>query len=754
VAADIAFPDNYNSSTPDFLVAIDDDGPLAVPVGGNGGIYRIIGAVPTKFGNTANAVAVDFVSIDVVGNTGTYTAMAGTTAATAASGTDGGMVYYSTDGGGTSWTTTTATKGKEPSGEGNCYVVMDTATTAWAATSGVDAAVSLTKDGGILWNQISLIDSDITTVDDIAFGGSMYVVGTDAAGAESVWKDDGTNWERVYTGMGACRGLVELSPDYATTNTVFIATLGGTAIRKSTGGGATFTAQPTAVPAAITAWAVIDGNNLITGDAAANLYKTSNNGLSWTTLATGAGEDIASIALSPNYATDSTIIIGTDGSVGTGDVWISSDAGVTWLSTAVSNAGMTDVQRVAFDPDYANNATIYTTDDTSGGIYRCVYGTSITWDQLDVAGSLVDATADVTLGTGIALSADGTLYVADGDTTVSEMVSRCLSPTSPLAPVNYVSIENANDTATATVSATVGATGVWVTTDGTDNKLWTIDTAASPDAVYHYTDTLAKELVLDQPLDATNLGAATWTSLSWEALAGATGYTAVVNTRSDFLAAFAGTVTQVDPEVTATVTGLSAGTTYYWRVRADVPVLSRYSETRTFITQLGTPGAPATLAPANGAQAIILKPSFGWGAVTYATSYEVELTKDPAFESGIMKRTSPTNALAWDTPLDYSTTYYWRVRALTATGQSPWVVGVFTTMDEPTPPVVVEPTPPAPAAPEITLEVPAPQVTEVTIPPAPAPEYIVPGYIYAIIAIGAVLVIAVIVLIVRTRRVP
>jgi hypothetical protein len=752
-AADIAFPDDYTITTANFVYVGTADG----ADGGNA--YMCQRSAVTSVG-TALGTAKDIGSIDVTGNAGVAQILAG--GATAA----GAQVYYSGNSGATWSTLYKPYLGNFATGARDMATVImasdfATSSKAWIAYGGNEGGVSMTTDSAISWNQLSLINSCFDSINDLAInptGTTVFLAGDNATNS-AIWKYDGTNWERVYTGMGMVNMMVELSPDYDTSNTVFITNTGGTTIRRSTGGGATWSSQPSAVPAAITSWAVIDGNSVLAGDAAGNIYKTINNGLSWSTYATGAGQSISSIALSPNYATDSTIIVGTDGAGGAASVRISVNGGMTWLSTAISNAGMTNVQRVAFDADYANNATIYTTDDTTGGVYRCVYGTTVTWARVDnLTGGFEAATTtlgagSVTKGTGIAVSPDGTLYVTDADTTLSEMVSRCLSPTASTAPIVYIYFENAMDTSTGAVLASLIPQGLWMSASGTDNKLWTIDTSVVPNKVYHYTDTLATEIILDAPLDATNLGSSSTASLSWIGLTGATGYTALVNTRSDFRGT-AATISQVGTEVTATATGLSAGRTYYWRVRAASPVLSRYSETRTFITQLSTPAAPPTLAPVSGAQDVILMPTFGWGAVTYATSYELELTKDPTFGSGIMKRTSPTNALVWDTPLDYSTAYYWRVRAVTATGSSPWVTGVFTTMAEPTPPVVVEPTPPAPPAPEITLEVPAPQVTEVVIPPPPAPEYIVPGYIYAIIAIGGVLVIAVIVLIVRTRRVP
>jgi len=116
-----------------------------------------------------------------------------------------------------------------------------------------------------------------------------------------------------------------------------------------------------------------------------------------------------------------------------------------------------------------------------------------------------------------------------------------------------------------------------------------------------------------------------------------------------------------------------------------------------------------------------------------------------------------TTAYGYKKGLDYSSSYYWRVKAVSGTwtykskGRSyweeegDWVTGVFTTMAEPVeeaPPVVVEEVTP----PEITVE----PIVEVITPPATP---VTPVWIYVIIGVGAVLVIALIVLIVRTRRV-
>ena len=79
------------------------------------------------------------------------------------------------------------------------------------------------------------------------------------------------------------------------------------------------------------------------------------------------------------------------------------------------------------------------------------------------------------------------------------------------------------------------------------------------------------------------------------------------------------------------------------------------------------------------------------------------------------------------------------------TPEGAWANGVFTTMAKPvapTPPVVVQP-PAAPAPPEVvTIEVP-------TVVQQPIPSML----LWVVVIIGAVLVIALIILIVRTRRI-
>ena len=147
---------------------------------------------------------------------------------------------------------------------------------------------------------------------------------------------------------------------------------------------------------------------------------------------------------------------------------------------------------------------------------------------------------------------------------------------------------------------------------------------------------------------------------------------------------------------------------------------------------------------------------FTWGAVPGSIRYEIALSEDPTFTIIEWSYNVDQTFYKVDEPLRFDTTYYWRVRGVLGepyqefgqwkTPSTPWTVGIFTTASEPAPPpdpIIVQPT-----KPEVNVEIPP---TKITIEPA---EQAIPNYmLWIIVAVGAILVIALIVLIVRTRRV-
>jgi hypothetical protein len=285
-----------------------------------------------------------------------------------------------------------------------------------------------------------------------------------------------------------------------------------------------------------------------------------------------------------------------------------------------------------------------------------------------------------------------------------------------------------------------GASGVysddlWITQ--ASNMLWSIDstTRGVPTSyIWMWEDPLAAPVALISPADGALLATTTTATISWDPLDAATSYEYFIfsycPTCPDNMTVFINSYT---PLTCIVIPGLTPGTTYYWKVRVacDSPQVSKWSELRSFDTALSS--VPYLCSPICGSSDIILTTNFSWDGVLGATGYELQVVAASADGTadftGATTYTSDVNAFASIPGLEYATTYYWRVRAVNDGVNSAWAVCLFTTMDEP---VVVEPTPPVEV---ITNE-------------------ITPTWIWVIIAIGGALTIAVVVLIVTTRRVP
>ncbi|GAI08661.1 unnamed protein product, partial [marine sediment metagenome] len=95
----------------------------------------------------------------------------------------------------------------------------------------------LTIDSGALYNQISLIMTDVDVVDSISFSrkystdDTMFMVTSDlTAGTDSIWRH-ASDWERVGVSKlaefdDAEINQVQLSPEFPTDETVYVALSG------------------------------------------------------------------------------------------------------------------------------------------------------------------------------------------------------------------------------------------------------------------------------------------------------------------------------------------------------------------------------------------------------------------------------------------------------------------------------------------------------------------------------------------------
>jgi len=327
-----------------------------------------------------------------------------------------------------------------------------------------------------------------------------------------------------------------------------------------------------------------------------------------------------------------------------------------------------------------------------------------------------------------------------GTTTIATGVVRTLNPHDPVVPTNYVVFERLTSTPSPTSLIHPAVCGVnsddlWLTTGS--NDLWSLDDG-NVTYIWMWSDPLATPVLLVSPADGAILVTDTTATLEWTALDAATGYEVYLYsycptcpTHMAMVSGFPKT-TGIADGTCLPVTGLTAGTTYYWKVRvaSGHPYLSKWSELRSFQTALGF--TDKLCSPACGADDIIPTTNFSWNAVPFATGYELQVVvasaDGTADFTGATTYTSDVNALASIPGLQYSTVYFWRVRAVQDGVTGAWVTCLFTIMDAP------EECPPA--------------ITPVTI----VTEEVTPMWIWFIIGIGGALTIVVIILIVTTRR--
>jgi hypothetical protein len=114
-------------------------------------------------------------------------------------------------------------------------------------------------------------------------------------------------------------------------------------------------------------------------------------------------------------------------------------------------------------------------------------------------------------------------------------------------------------------------------------------------------------------------------------------------------------------------------TRYFWRVRGrSGNTVGSWSNTFRFTTLIGIPEQVALLAPGNGAENISPNFTLQWMEVPGAENYRLQLSTDENFETTMINRLIPVTSFSTSQMLNFSTQYFWRVRAENSAGESPW----------------------------------------------------------------------------------
>lgn len=609
-----------------------------------------------------------------------------------------------------------------------------------------ESALSASIDDGDSWRQMAIIDTEIRLADVAVSPDSetLFVTTYSLYGPEGVWRSTsdplGRYWERVLT-MDTDTDVVilRLSPDYNEDDTIYAAEVGGNLMAVSFSGGGSWSWRK-ASSGELVDMVVEDEDTAYIALADGIIKKSTRGGHVWQSQGDTSISEINMLAL----AGDETLLVGSKD----GKVAYSIDGGesFTLISKAIGD-GTGDVQVVA-DANFEDNGIIYAaTNIADEGIWRWTIDVSTDWEQIDES---VTGLGDGQRIAGLAVGDEGTLYALrlGPATSTSGGVIRSLNPTeADPEDVEFDLVNRALPDGTAFDPTPLFPTLPYLKLSGdiTQNELWTIDTAN--ELIYRFRDTLCKLgptpvspragdiIIIDTAGHISSL------TLQWEEVAGAREYEAVIYTdASATREIWSGTTTgmainAIDGNEPAR---LASGTSYYWRVRATQPIESPWSAVYSFASPLGIEEwSPLVtidgVSPLPGANDVPIRPAFSWESAVGAAGYEFVLAKDSGFTEVVADLTgaSALSSPAWncDIELDYATSYFWKVRAISEDSYSEWGTNTFTT--EATPSEIVPP-----QSPPLIIE-PSPTI----------PAYV----IWLAIGVGAILVIALLVFIVRAR---
>jgi hypothetical protein len=735
-AAEIAFPASYlanNEGERLAYIALGDDA-------GGGGVLRLTDIVDKGFQTWSGG------SLDACGSLSYHEA-----GKVIAGSWEDNKVYQFMEPNATQPRASRPNNLKQPGGTNKTSVAW-CGDVALAGTQGTHSAIATSSDDGYTFNDVGLISETIAAYTDLAVsadGSKLYVATNDGTDG-SIWLKEG-NFKRVLTLAGADTIMLRLAPE--DDSAIYAADFGTTDIWVSKNSGLESwnkvscytlgpgdTIQDMAVESADTAYILDDDG----------VTKTSNSGASYGPQKRPVDSFTPfMITMAPN----GDVLVG-----GTNGYFAYSKDGGSTFERAVGAIGASGNTQVVADDGYTDNNIVYIA--SGSGVWR---GKSVSAGPPPAGrGPSIDSTMAIRgitqyQGVTYVLTANGTdsaLYKAlnleaaatstlalwsDIQTTADFGVLRqamkmSVSGTTPklwaIAPPGFWSIM---DPIAVTGPTMVGpADGVSVEVNPASGQAFDVNfvferynsTDITQAEIEIATDSAFEGIIYTGQIDTTDLSGNTIARAI-----GPTGALGVGNVRASFM----------------------PGNTYYWRVRTTEPIYSPWSEGRSFT--VASFETFVVTGPETGAVDVSLMPTFTWAEYPDAIGYEIMLSEDPTFAIIEWSYNVYNPFYKVEEELKYSTTYYWRVRGVTGepylegrtwiTPAGPWITGIFTTMAEPVPD---EPD-------VITITEPGETKVEVIKVPVSEPQAIPTYILWVIVGVGAILVIALIVLIVRTRRV-
>jgi hypothetical protein len=575
---------------------------------------------------------------------------------------------------------------------------------AWRGEAFDESAFSRSEDSDSgIWNQLSLIDTDMSLLSDYAV--SMDTEGEEAlyllylasmgAGFDSIWRSEsepletlGGTWERILCfDSETDRILLRRAPGESGDGAIFFAAVGTEDARYSLDEGETW--QPVWDCPEVTDLAVVsDELFYILDDELVN--KCWWNDEKWEGIWEWERDVDTGLPQGYSIATSGGdfVFVGEENGDGEGRIAYSIDGALTFeLTEATPDPGNMEV---VADEEFASNRFIYAAS-SEGKIYRWTIGGSTSWSDLSPPHEGF---------CGLAETRDALYGAYDSG------VDRTLVPhVETVRRDDWDSLEagleqHHVDFEPGTLRATINeAIDLWAI-DGQH-----YDFSEGKGCLWVYSDIFA--LTTPWPISPatgelmlcdTCTCQATRFCFRWRELALTEKYELRIALDEGF-AAITAKVEDIRPvDLHAPAWCPPQGSprftcshTYYWKLRAcesteGERIHSRWSPVMSFtVKTCASVGemhvAPILVVPGNGSGGVSRTPGFSWIGFPETTEYEFVLAADADSSRVIVREEVPSTAYQYRGKLDWGGTYLWRVRALEPV-PSEQATGVFTVVQE------------------------------------------------------------------------
>ncbi|WP_340105580.1 T9SS type A sorting domain-containing protein [Rhodohalobacter sp. 8-1] len=207
------------------------------------------------------------------------------------------------------------------------------------------------------------------------------------------------------------------------------------------------------------------------------------------------------------------------------------------------------------------------------------------------------------------------------------------------------------------------------------SDVWSFTTELSPPSV----------VVLISPEDDAQ-DVSVMPLMSWDDANGAETYSLQVSTSPDFSTTVTDLTGQTNTQIE--IGQLDFENVHFWRVRAENESgFGPWSDVWSFTTEQEPTEPPAKvtlLTPEDGSVDVTTSPVYTWESIANAETYTLQISKFEDFSELENDFTELRSTERIIRNYDFSTQYFWRVRAFNDGGAGEWSdVWTFTTMDEP-----------------------------------------------------------------------